>query len=251
MQRTHRARSALAFLIAVSALTGTVALSAASAGAAATSASAITVRIEGPTKTLVRTSTVTLGSTSVVKDGKSADACSGKSAAGALELATHGNWVGTWSASYKSYFLTSIEGVAFPSTGAKYWAFWVNDAPATLGICAYHPKPGDSILFFPDCFGKKCPKSAGVLGTKAAPVATVGQPYTVAVTAYSDAKGAPAKAAGATVAGGGTSAVTSAGGTVKLSFAHAGRFTLEVTKPNAVRTEASVCVQSANAKTCA
>jgi hypothetical protein len=250
MQRTHRARLALAFLIAGAALASALALSVASTSAAASSAMAITVRVEGSAKTLVRTTAVTLGTASVVKDGKSADACSGKSAAGALEIATHGNWKGTWSASFKSYFLSAIDGLGFPSTGSEFWAFWVNDAPATKGICAYVPKPGDSILFFPDCFGKKCPKSAGVLGAKAAAVATVGQPYTVAVTAYSDAKGAPSKAAGAKVAGGGSSAVTTAGGTAKLSFSHAGHFTLEVTKPNAIRTEASVCVQTATAKTC-
>ena len=81
-----------------------------------------------------------------------------------------------------------------------------------VGICGYDPKPGDSLLFFPDCYGKKCPKNAGVLGIKAAAVAVVGRPFAVSVTAYSDAKGTPSRAAGATVSGGGASAKTGAGG---------------------------------------
>jgi len=250
MQRTLRARSALALLALAATLTLTLALTTADTRAAATSATAITVRVEGTTKTLVPTTAVRLGSASIVKDGKTADSCAGQSAAGALELATHGDWNGTWSASYKAYFLTSIEGLSFPSTGAEYWAFWVNDAPSASGICGYHPKPGDSLLFFPDCYGKKCPQSAGVLGVKAAAVATIGRPYTVSVTAYSDAKGTPSKAAGATVSAGGATAKTAANGTAMLSFTRAGRFTLQVTKPNAIRDEALVCVQAAAAKTC-
>ena len=248
MQRTLRARSALALLALAAALALTLAITAADTRAAA--ATATTVRVEGTTKTLVPTTAVSLGSTAIVKDGKTADSCPGRSAAGALQLATHGDWNGTWSASYHAYFLTSIEGLTFPSTGAEYWAFWVNDAPAASGICGYLPKPGDSLLFFPDCFGKKCPKSAGVLGVKAAAVATIGRRYAVSVTAYSDAKGAPSKAAGATVSAGGAIAKTAASGVAALSFTRAGRFTLEVTKPNAVRTEAFVCVQAAGAKTC-
>jgi hypothetical protein len=250
MQRTHRARSALAFLAATAALAATLALTAAGSSAASASAKPITVRVEGTTRTLLAATAVTLSAAAVVKDGKSADSCAGASAAGALEVATHGDWQGTWSASYHSYFLTGIEGQSFPSTGAVYWAFWVNDVPSSAGICTYHPKPGDSIVFFPDCYGKKCPKSAGVLGVKAAAVATVGRPYAVAVTAYSDAKGIPSQAAGATIAGGGASAKTKTSGIANLTFAHSGRFTLKVSKPNAVRTEISVCVQTPTAGTC-
>lgn len=251
MHHHHRVRPALALAAVGSALTLTLALAPASSTAASSpSPTAITVRVEGPAKTLVRTTAVTLGTGTVVKDGVAADSCRGNSAAGALELSTHGNWAGTWSASFSSYLVTTIDGIAFPSTGGRYWAFWVNDAPATAGICGYDPKPGDSILFFPDCFGKTCPKSAGVLGVKAPAVATVGRPYKVAVTAYSDAKGEPSKAVGASVSGGGASAKTTAAGTAKLSFAHAGHYVLKISEPHAIRTEAAVCVQTAAAKTC-
>ena len=254
MQRTHSGRSALIRLASAGTLTlalGTalpaVQTTASAAGAPST---AITVRVEGPKRTLVPAASVVLGGGTIVKDGVAADSCSGLSAAGALELATRGDWSATWSASFSAYFLTAIDGLAFPSTGAEYWAFWVNDAPASEGICSYDPKPGDRLLFFPDCFGKACPKNAGVLGVKAPAIAVVGRPFTVTVTAYDDAKGTPSKAAGATVSGGGAQAKTAAGGTARLSFTRAGRFTLKVAAPHAVRTETRVCVETPTAKTC-
>ena len=250
MHRTHRARSALALLAAGGALAAVFALAPSASSAAATSSTAITVRVEGATKTLVPTTAVTLGAGTVVKDGIPADSCSAASAAGALELATQGNWQGTWSASFSAYFLTGIGGLVFPSTGAEYWAFWVNNAPSSEGICGYDPKAGDHLLFFPDCFGKTCPKSAGILDASAPAVATVGKPFKVTVTAYDEAKGTPSSAAGATVKGGGALAKTGAGGTAKLSFAKPGHFTLRIGKRNAVRTELAVCVQSAAARTC-
>ncbi len=257
MQRTDSGRPALirrlalaAALSALLAATFATALLTTQASAGIT-ASAVTVRVEGTKTTLLPATRVVLSTNRVTKNGVAADSCAGTSAAGALELATHGDWTASWSASYKAYFLTGIEGLSFPSAGAEYWAFWVNDAPASEGICGYDPRPGDSVLFFPDCYGKKCPKSTGVLGVKAASVAVLGTPFKVAVTAYSDAKGTPSKAVGATVSAGGSSARTTAAGTATLTFTHAGALTLKVTAPHAIRTEASVCVEAAGAKSCA
>jgi hypothetical protein len=256
MLRTHSGRPALIRLATAVALASLLAaalataLSTSQATAASAVGATVTVRVEGSTSTLVPATNVTLNDHKVVKNGVAADSCAGRSAAGALELATHGAWDATWSASYHAYFLESIHGLAFPSSGAEYWAFWVNDSPASEGICAYDPKPGDSLLFFPDCYGKGCPKSVGVLGVKAPSVAVLGSPFSVSVTAYSDAKGTPSKAIGATVSGGGAQAKTAAGGTAELSFTHAGHFTLQVRAPHAIRTETSVCVETAASKMC-
>jgi hypothetical protein len=255
MQHTHPGRPAPIRRLALAAGLGsllaatlaTVLLtSQASAGAAA-----VTVRVEGTKTTLVVATAVALPSARVTKNGVAADSCAGTSAAGALQLATHGDWAGSWSASYKAYFVTGIDGLSLPSSGAEFWSFWVNDAPASEGICSYDPKPGDRLLFFPDCYGKSCPKSAGVLGAKAPALAVVGKAFKVTVTAYSDAKGTPSKAVGASVSGGGASATTGADGTASLTFTHAGAVTLKVSAPHAIRTEASVCVQTATAKGCA
>jgi hypothetical protein len=256
MHRTHTGRPArrrgivaTSVLLALSALA--LALASAGANGAQSAAGArVTVRVEGPHSTLLHTTTVRLGSAAVIKDGVAAERCSGSSAAGALELATHGRWSGTWSKSLKGYFVSAIDGVTFPSTGAEYWAFWVNDAPASQGICGLDPKTGASLLFFPDCYGKSCPKNNGVLGIAAPTVAHAGKPFTVTVTAYADSNGKPTPAAGAAVSGGGASATTGAGGTASLTLAHAGPVTLRVTAPHAVRTEATVCVESAAVTSC-
>jgi hypothetical protein len=255
MQRTHsgrpaRIRPAIAIILALllAAVCASI-LSVARASASAPSG-AVTVRVEGPKGTLVPATGVLLSDGTVVKDGVATDSCSELSAAGALELATRGDWGGTWSSSFSAYFLTTIDGLSYPSTGAEYWAFWVNDAPSAQGICSYDPKPGDSLLFYPDCFGKTCPKSAGVLGVKAPATAVVGRSFAVSVTEYSDAKGTPSKAVGATVSGGGAMAKTAANGRATLSFTRPGRFTLKVHARHAVRTETTVCVAAAGTKTC-
>ena len=256
MHRTRSGRQALRRLATACTL-GAVcaAVSVASAAPAAhpaviAPAAGVSVRVEGPHSTLLPATTVALSAGTIAKDGIAADACSSQSAAGALELATRGDWSGTWSATYSAYFLNTIQGVAFPGTGAEFWAFWINDAPATQGICGVVPKPGDSILFFPDCFGKSCPKSAGVLGLKAPAAARAGRPVTVTVTVYSDASGAASPAQGVTVAGGGAHAKTAADGTAHLTFASAGRVTLRASAPHAVRTEATVCVESTASRKC-
>jgi hypothetical protein len=254
MQRTHSGRQASVRPLTLAAAAAAAILIAITAAALFTShasaTDAITVRVEGTKTTLVASTAVVLSAAKVTKNGIAADSCSGASAAGALQQATHGDWAGTWSASYKAYFLSAIDGLAFPSSGEEYWAFWVNDAPASEGICAYDPKPGDRILFFPDCYGKNCPRSAGVLGVKAPSVARVDTPFTVTVTAYSDAKGTPSPAVGATVAAGGVQAKTGSAGTATLTLAKAGELTLRVSAPRAIRTEASVCVETAAARTC-
>ena len=245
MHRTHTGRTALAALavIALAALT-------AASAASATAATAVTVRVEGTSSTLVLPSAVTLKPGTVNSDGVHGHDCSGLTAAGALRSATHGNWAGTWSKSLRGYFITAVDGLKLPPTGAEYWAFWVNDAPASQGICGYRPKPGDSILFFPDCYGKKCPPNGGVLGVSAPATVTAGHPAAVTVTAYSDTAGKPTAKVGASIAGGGASAKSGAGGHATITFAKPGRFWLRVSAPHSVRTETAICVRSATTNPC-
>jgi len=245
MHRTHPGRTALAAL-ALIALLALVPLSGATAAATTT----VTVRVEGTSSTLQLPTPVTLRAGTLNMDGVAGEDCSRLTAAGALLLATHSDWKGTWSKSLHGYFITAIDGLALPSSGAEYWAFWVNDAPASQGICGYRPKPGDSILFFPDCYGKKCPPNDGVLGVKAPSTVTAGHPVTVTVTAYSDAAGKPSPKAGATVGGGGASTKTAAGGAATITFANPGRFWLRVSAPHTTRTETSICVRTATSNPC-
>jgi len=242
-------RRALALAAALLCL-GAVAAAAPSSGSAG-SAVTVTVRVEGPNATIVPATRVTLtAGPAISKDGRSADSCSSLSAAGALQEATEGAWQGTWSKSFKGYLVTGIDGLSFPSSGATYWAFWVNDAPASEGICGVRVHSGDQILFFPDCYGKSCPPNGGVLGIRAPAVARAGRAVPVTVTAYADSSGKPHPQAGATVRGGGASATTGAAGTASLTFGTPGTYTLRVSAPHTVRTEASVCVELAGSTTC-
>jgi len=245
MYRTRPGRTALAALAVLAVLT-VVPL----AGATTAATTTVTVRIEGTGSTLLPPTAVALRAGTVNLDGVAGDSCSSLTAAGALLVATHANWKGTWSKSLHGYFITAVDGLALPATGAEYWAFWVNDAPASQGICGYRPRPGDSLLFFPDCYGKKCPPNHGVLGVKAPATVTAGHPATITVTAYSDTAGKPSPQAGATLSGGGASAKTAAGGTAQITFATPGRYLLHVSAPHTLRTEARICVRSATTNPC-
>jgi hypothetical protein len=256
MRRIHSGRPARlrvaacsgALLLAV----GAVALTQTAATAASAQRAAVkgvTVRVEGPSSTLLPATTVTLKGGSVTNDGKAADSCSALSALGALQHATKGDWSGTWSKSYSSYFITGIRGVNYPASASYYWAFWVNNAPAAKGACNIDPKPGASILFFPQYDGKskEISSTPSVLGVSGPASVLLGKPFTLSVSRYANATGKRSAADGALVSGGGKSAATGANGEATLAIAKAGEVTIDVSAANSIRTEATVCVHAAGA----
>jgi hypothetical protein len=233
MEIKHRGRVALVTALAF----------AASGGLAYGATSTVTVRVEGPNSTLVLPTTVKLRGGKVVKDGNPAHACSGMSAAGALQAATHGRWGGTWSSTFAGYFVTTIDGVTFPQSGARFWSFWIDNAVASAGVCGITPKNGDSLLFFPDCFGPGCPPVAPViLAIKAPRVVLVGRRFAVRVSAYPDAGGAAKPQAAAKINAGGVKTTTNAAGRAELSVGRVGRVVVRASAANAIRSEAIVCV---------
>jgi hypothetical protein len=258
MRNTHSglpARMRVATYSAVSLLAAAgIAMSHTTAHAAhvhAATPAGVTVRVEGLKGTLVPPITVKLNTTAITDDGHAADSCPGLSALAALDDATQGAWSGTWSASYKDYLITGIEGVNYPSTASYYWAFWINNKPAAQGACAINPKPGSSILFFPEYDGKnKSIVAPSVLGVDAPAIAVIGKPFTVSVASYANTNGKRSSASGATVLAAGKSVTTSPTGKATLDLAKAGNVTLKVSAANSVRTEATVCVQAAGAHTC-
>lgn len=130
--------------------------------------SRVTVRVVGQHATLLHLSTVRTTSSAFSKDGNPADTCSGTSAGGALQHATHGNWAGTFSKSL-GYFVTSILGETHPGS-PDYWAFWVNNRQASAGICSTELRPGDDVLFFVD----SCTYDAATQGCSNKPVLPLG-----------------------------------------------------------------------------
>jgi hypothetical protein len=235
---------------------GALAAPPALAGAPAT----VTVRVLVPTpsegyESLTPVTQVTTTTADVTKDGGS---CSGTSAGGALELATKGDWEGTWSSKYEDYELISINGKSFPfeegSPANYYWSFWQNNIYSEKGVCEAELEAGDQILFFPSCYGTSCPAAPDVLGIEAPPTAEVGRPLTVTVNRY-NAEGKHSPAAGVTVEGGGASTETNFEGHATLTFPGDQTYTLRAIgageeKPKSVPGEALVCAHEGNDGTC-
>ena len=122
-----------------------IALVACSVALAAGRGPAVTVKIKSPTKTLLKRTTVHGEKGWITKGGTPKGKCPGKSAAGALDAATHGKWKGKYYASLSNIFVKAILGVK-PS-GSSFWELVVNGKPASKGICAVKLRPGERILF--------------------------------------------------------------------------------------------------------
>jgi hypothetical protein len=205
--------------------------------------------------TLLGLTHVTTTAAPVVKDGGS---CSGTSAAGALELATKGNWEGHWNSGFGDYEVLSIDGQAYPfepgSSKNYFWSLWLNGKEASTGVCGAQLQAGEQVLFFPGCFGSECPPAPNVLGAEAPTAAEVGAPVPVTVASHPSAGGEPVPAAGASVTSEGVSGTTDAGGHVTLTFPRVGSYTLHLAAaagaPPSVPAEAAVCVHAGNDGTC-
>jgi hypothetical protein len=221
------------------------ALSILASAAIAAGPATVTVRVEGAVDTVLPPTQVTTTTAPVVKEGHS---CAGTSAAGALQLATSGNWGGSWFEP-GGFFVESIEGDSYAGSPSGYWSFWLDNKPATTGICEAELQAGSNILFFPECFGE-CPTPPDPLGIEAAATAEVGKPVTVTVISYANSNGAPSPAVGATVAYEATNTTTDASGHATLTFSHAGQMTVNVTASKSIRTETTLCVHKGADGTC-
>jgi hypothetical protein len=131
--------------ILVALLAAIAVTAAASSGAlAATSGPAVTVQIKTLTKTLRRV--VVHGERRwITKGGAPKGKCSGESAAGALDAATHGKWTAKYYSSLHDVFITSILGVKPKSP--DFWEIFVNGKPSSTGACGIRLHRGERLLF--------------------------------------------------------------------------------------------------------
>jgi len=212
--------------------------------------STVTVRVEGSAATLLGPTQVTTSTTPIVKDGNAAHSCPGTNAIGALEAATGGNWSGTWEASFGAYTIETILGESHLFSGPTYWEFWIDNAPATEGVCGQEIKDGDTLLFFPACYGAECPAPSNPLGIEAPPAAEEGSPIQVKVTSYENGTGTPSPAAGASVSYEGTTTTTDGSGMATLTFASPGEQEVKVSAPSSIPAETTVCVHHGNDGNC-
>src|SRR5258708_2736875 len=225
----------------------------AAANAAAAEPATVTVRVEGSSETLVPPTQVTTNAAPIVKEGNPHRSGPGTKAIGALQAATAGSWSGSWFPASEfgpgEYSVETILGESHLFSGPTYWEFWIDDAPSEKGVCSKEIHSGDTLLFFPSCFGE-CPPPSNPLGIEAPPNAAAGAMVPVTVTSYANSSGAASPAQGATISYEGKSVEADASGHATLEFASAGRQQVKVTKALSIRTETTVCVHAGEDGTC-
>ncbi|MDP2712930.1 MAG: hypothetical protein Q8O56_17100 [Solirubrobacteraceae bacterium] len=213
----------------------------AGAGPAAAQPADVTVRVEGTDVTLVPRTVARTDTTPVVKDGNPAHACTGTSAAGALEKATGGDWNGTWFDPF-GYGVEQIKGESHVFPAPDYFALWINNRSASEGVCGTTSElqQGDAVLFFVDrCISDPvtflCTNDPVLpLGLSAPRSVTPGVPFSVSVVEYA-ADGTPSPVAAATISGADAPATTNAAGIAVATVGGAGEIALRATKPNRAR----------------
>lgn len=216
-------------------LAGTAALSL-SGPAVAAGPAGVTVRAEGTQQTLIPRTAVTTTTTPVNKSGKAGQECSGTSAAGALELASGGQWDGAYFDGL-GYAVETIKGERHAFPDPDYFTFWLNEKESSVGICGAELQQGDRVLFFVarcdfDSQTFQCTNPPVLpLGIQVPSRAAPGAPFNVKVVEYSP-DGTAAPAAGATVAGGDAPAVTDQQGLASVTLSQRGDSGLRATKAN-------------------
>lgn len=193
----------------------------------------VSVRVEGAKRTLQAARTVRTKTGFITKFGAPSGACPSSSALGALDVATHGRWKGTFYSSFSDFLISSVLGET-PNKKVGYWGIWVNNRYATTGACEIKLNPADQVLFAVDSV-KKHQHPLGIV----TPVkATAGKAFTLKVVAYSD-KGKATPLAGAHVRGGGLDLVTGKHGTVPVTAGTTARLTLTATDAGFIRSAAT------------
>jgi hypothetical protein len=157
--------------------------------------------------------------------------CPAGSAAGALEVATAGNWD-------HERFINTIFGETHTYANRDWWAFWVNGQFSQLGACDYIVQPGDELLFYVQKDDANFTGTIYPLYFSSVPSAVAaGQPFTVRVVRNSTdgTTTTSTPIAGATVTdGAGASATTGADGTATLTLTAPGTAKLQASAPQSV-----------------
>jgi uncharacterized protein DUF4430 len=226
MQRRH---------IAVLTVASVLALLMTSDPAIAGTPATVSVRVEGATSTLVPLTTVTTTNTPTPPPGN----CPGTTAAGALQLATEGNW------DHEEYVQTIFgETHEWTMGDPRYWAVWINDKYAEEGACSLQMKEGDRLLFLVDkATAPEYTPTVLPLELSGAPTEIAqGESATVTVNKYSTA-GIGSAANGVSVKGGETTVTTNASGQASVKFNTVGTAHLKGTKSGFAPTASvAVCV---------
>lgn len=207
----------------------TAAVIAAPSVSLAASGAKVSVRIEGAKKTLLAPTDVTTHSGSITKGGTPKGACPATSAAGALDVATHGKWGGKYDTSL-GLAITQILGETHTFSSSMYWEIFVDNKPAQAGACGLKLHKGDQLLFA----AQSVKQAEDLIAITAPATATVGKAFTIKVR-WLNAKGAGKPLSGAKVSTGKKSATTKADGTLSVKASGAGTFVLKATHKGYIR----------------
>jgi hypothetical protein len=226
MQRRH-----VVALVAASSLALLTAAVPALAGTPAT----VSVRVEGETSTLLGLTSVTTTNTATPPPGN----CPGTTVAGALQLATGGNW------DHETYVRTILgETHEWTIGDPQYWALWVNDKYAEEGACSLQLHEGDRVLWLVDrATEPEYTPTVFPLELSGAPTEIAkGESATVTVDKYSTA-GVASAASGVSVKGGEAPVTTNSLGHATVKFNTVGTAHLRGTKSGFAPTASvAVCV---------
>ncbi len=212
------------FALAGASLALAAAPTAVAAASSATSAAGtnVSVRVEGFRRALLTPTTVRTHSGFITKGGAPAGTCPSTTAAGALDVATHHHWNGTYSSSSPSLGIavTNILGETHTFSGRYYWSIYVDNGYAPAGICGLKLRAGEKILFA----AVPVKGTVRLLGLTGPSRVTAGRTFTLRVSAYS-AKGVAKPVAGVHVSG--ASHASNAHGLITVTESHRGtaRFT--------------------------
>jgi hypothetical protein len=227
---------------------------------AAASAADVSIRVEGSAATLAGPAVVSIAPGAFSKPAAGGPAtCSSSSIGGALEALTAGGWGGTNTS--LGMQLETILGETHVFTSDAFWNLYVNDAPASNGVCAQELSPGDRVLVAPACTGTDTPSCftgdpLELVGPATAPpgarVTLHADEYTVTFAPDFTASATPAPSAAATVSGAGQTVTTDAAGNATVTLAGTpGPQLFTVTKGDRVRGSAIVCATTGADGACA
>jgi hypothetical protein len=226
------------------------------AGALAAGPANVRVRVEGANATLVERVALKTDTRTVNKDGMAGHDCTGTSAAGGLEIATAGNWSGSFFNGL-GYSVERILGETHAFPEPNFFELWINDRSQAVGVCQAELQEGDDLLFLvarcevgpaPDFACQNPPVLP--LGLSVPSTVARGASFNATVVEFSPT-GVPSPVAGATVAGGDAAAVTNDAGVATVTLSSGGPRTLKATKAGRVRSAGeAVCATSGSDGAC-
>jgi hypothetical protein len=196
-------------------------------------------RVEGVSKTLLPAKSVTVPTSgSITKGGTPKGTCPANSAAGAFDVATGGNWSGTYSSGL-GIDVTKILGESGIYGKGHYWEFFVDNHAASVGICSQKVKSGDQLLFA-NVPAKGAPEFPIVISAPA--TATAGSSFQVKASYYPTKSNKAKPLAGVSFTG--VTGTTNAQGVATVTATKAGKLSLVGSKHGEIRSAAATVAVS-------